>query len=558
MPVRQASSFFSKKVMDDDTLLAPDFDPNTLTIPQLKSALGKFGAPVPPRQERKATYVQLYRDHISTNPKLRRRVVPSAQGVTVVKASGSPDKKATKKIQEETRRTKADRSSFSNDNPFQKPVALSSDSEVDEEYEQLLMDEPPSPVPIRSRSKSAVRKPISPPRPMRFVAPEQLKVAGYMDPRELMSRARRRRAASASSLWAKILFGILLVSATCIGIYLQQYRSLPYCGSDIEPEAEDSLYFGVPVPLPSCRKCPPHATCHGNDIEKCTNGYLIRKPVFPLHSFCAADVAKYAYIDAMASELESLLSSHAGLVECGELVDHPYLSQERAKSQIRLGHLDLEDERFDSYWDLLMDDLQSGNSGSRSFEVKQRGESSVFLSHRPAYPLMCRIIKTFAELLEAYRWTLVGICVALVSLLFGYVKYNQSQRRKRRVLDLVDGVVEALIKQESLFRTGMDVRSAVSISQLRDFFLPNIRSMNDRRKLWDEVRKELLHNSSVRETVVLVEGEQHDAWQWIGSTILSPNSRKSFGSSVRHDTDLQSPEKPVNEPTTSSLYPSLL
>lgn len=38
-----------------------------------------------------------------------------------------------------------------------------------------------------------------------------------------------------------------------------------------------------------------------------------------------------------------------------------------------------------------------------------------------------------------------------------------------------------------------------------------------------QVRVQVLRNSSVRETVILVGGEQHDGWQWIGgSVLLSP------------------------------------
>ena len=34
-------------------------------------------------------------------------------------------------------------------------------------------------------------------------------------------------------------------------------------------------------------------------------------------------------------------------------------------------------------------------------------------------------------------------------------------------------------------------------------------------------------SSSVRETVTLIEGEQHDAWQWIGSSsLLSPDVKR--------------------------------
>lgn len=552
--------------MDDRDLLAENFDPATLTIAQLKSALARFDAPVPAKQEKKSVYVALFREHISANAhKLRTRlaaVAPSAIGIQAVSKRGSPNARETERLQQmerdtptkTSRRSRSERSSFSFENTFQ---ASAVSSGVEES-----MDEPEEVKPIRRRrSTSRARKKKTPERPARIpspaektanspkssfaasaspkspdkfmVSPDSIKIAGYVDPKELMSRARKRQASRVSLKLApvvrQVFLGLGIMAALVVILYLQQWRTLPYC---LETERElaiiETSVFGVPVPLPQCRICPTHATCDGNRIVKCANGFLIRDPVFPLHPFCAADVAKYAYIEAMAAELEHLLSDHAGLAECGELVDHPYLSPERARSHIRLNHLDLEDERFSSYWDLLMEDIRE-NEGTRSFEVRKRGPSMVFLSTKPSYPFMCRVTKTITELVDAYRSTLILLFAAMIAAVYSYFRYQSYKSQKHMVLQLVDAVIEALIKQESLFRSGAEERSAVSIIQLRDFFLSHIKSLSERTKLWENVRKELLHNSSVRETVVLVEGEQHDAWQWIGATILSPNSRKSFG-----------------------------
>lgn len=80
--------------MLDDELLAPDFDPTTLTIPQLKAALTAVGVTLPLRQERKTVYVELFQRHISAKAERLRRekraVRPSAEGIMAVSGSGSP------------------------------------------------------------------------------------------------------------------------------------------------------------------------------------------------------------------------------------------------------------------------------------------------------------------------------------------------------------------------------------------------------------------------------------------------------------------------------------
>jgi hypothetical protein len=59
--------------------------------------------------------------------------------------------------------------------------------------------------------------------------------------------------------------------------------------------------------------------------------------------------------------------------------------------------------------------------------------------------------------------------------------------------------------------------SALSINHLRDFFLADVPNLMERERLWQNVRREILYNSSVRETYVLIKDEQHEAWQWIGT-----------------------------------------
>ena len=78
----------------DDEYLTAGFDPATLTIPKLKSALTQVGVALPMKQERKQFYVELFQKHITRNrEKLlqrKRNVAPSAKGIFAVNGRGSP------------------------------------------------------------------------------------------------------------------------------------------------------------------------------------------------------------------------------------------------------------------------------------------------------------------------------------------------------------------------------------------------------------------------------------------------------------------------------------
>jgi hypothetical protein len=83
--------------MDFDELLSPDFDPNVLTIPQLKSFISSFDIELPSKQEKKAVYVEIYRKKVTANAaKLRAKfgkIKPSAEGIMAVSKRGSPNEK---------------------------------------------------------------------------------------------------------------------------------------------------------------------------------------------------------------------------------------------------------------------------------------------------------------------------------------------------------------------------------------------------------------------------------------------------------------------------------
>jgi hypothetical protein len=78
----------------EEEFLDPNFDPNSLTIARLKSALADAGVTLPMRQEKKPFYVDLFRTHISARAdellSARQHVRPSAAGIMAVSKNGSP------------------------------------------------------------------------------------------------------------------------------------------------------------------------------------------------------------------------------------------------------------------------------------------------------------------------------------------------------------------------------------------------------------------------------------------------------------------------------------
>lgn len=141
---------------------------------------------------------------------------------------------------------------------------------------------------------------------------------------------------------------------------------------------------------------------------------------------------------------------------------------------------------------------------------------------------------------------------------------------KRRALqrqseDLAEQVIQLLIEQNDRYVAGLEEQASISIPQMRDFMLPpsQFRNGKDRAWLWNAVKQLIAQNASIRETYVLLKGEQFDAWQWIGSSVLGSERRKS-GAHRQPSVEVgpspsREPPKPLNEPfeATMKLYPSL-
>lgn len=73
--------------------------------------------------------------------------------------------------------------------------------------------------------------------------------------------------------------------------------------------------------------------------------------------------------------------------------------------------------------------------------------------------------------------------------------------------------------------------STISVHQIRDaLFLKS--STRERNTLWPLVVEAIASNSSVRESVMSVQGEQQRMWEWIGADILTDIASGRRDSSV--------------------------
>jgi hypothetical protein len=77
----------------------------------------------------------------------------------------------------------------------------------------------------------------------------------------------------------------------------------------------------------------------GAELDHCTNGYILRKPVFPWHASCAPDLVKYANVERMRKELAATLSERAGAIKCGTESGDVHIPDVDAKAFLKKLHV---------------------------------------------------------------------------------------------------------------------------------------------------------------------------------------------------------------------------
>jgi hypothetical protein len=448
--------------MIDEEYIDKNFDPLTLTVAKLKSVLSEANVPLSGKQEKKQYYVDLFKQHVSGNQRLRMQTTPSNDGITNVHKNGRP-----------VTPTPSSRKSSRKENPFQSP-----------KLESPIVERP-----------SSVKKFFNPPP-----------IAGYVDHTQVKSLDHKRTSKSSGVFYNFTIFSLL---AAILAISYKFYIfNLPICQHmDEFAMLHTNNYFAECIP------CPLHSVCVNNEII-CNEGYIKQSSLF-FSPKCVPDISRLKNVETLVNDVSNLLSIHAGKAICGEVLGDQYLTEGKLKELIRPLHSEWSDTQFSSYWNLAMADLLTGET-----EV-QVIENFKFLSKTPKLTLLCRVSSWIFESIEYYQYYLYGLLLLSCAICFSIFKYNRYMSQKAHITELVEKVIHVLILQDERFKRGLENQSALSMTQLRDFFLPKNASA-EKTVIWDSVRTEVLHNSSIRETWIIIDGEQHEAWQWIGSAILNP------------------------------------
>jgi Man1-Src1p-C-terminal domain len=114
---------------------------------------------------------------------------------------------------------------------------------------------------------------------------------------------------------------------------------------------------------------------------------------------------------------------------------------------------------------------------------------------------------------------------------------KSTVKRKEINMHILQDVFTALHRQALDFKSGKTGLPCIPTTQLRDHFIiavggidaegRTLWAVDETRGVWDRVSKGVAENANVRETVMRVEGEEMEVWQWIGSVGLVPGSAKN-------------------------------
>ncbi|KAJ3174013.1 inner nuclear membrane protein enriched at telomere/subtelomere region [Geranomyces variabilis] len=244
-------------------------------------------------------------------------------------------------------------------------------------------------------------------------------------------------------------------------------------------------------------------------------------------------------------------------------------------------------ERFKTFWSLAMEEIRTPHryapagddddvSRVPTPDIVERFDRSNFTrilipAKPPIMPLACRLRRSIWETCRAYWMQLSSLGITVLFFVWFSYKRQNIAREARIVARVLDDVVDAASEEADAFATD-PLRHPIPglrIDQLRDYYLPahaatatagGATSNNDdyrhpegaavddhgrmrfhipddaaRTRIWDAVAALVQRNSSMKETVMDVQGQSHEVWQWIGSHALSPRAAKKTSTRVLGD-----------------------
>ncbi|KAJ3165400.1 inner nuclear membrane protein enriched at telomere/subtelomere region [Geranomyces variabilis] len=297
------------------------------------------------------------------------------------------------------------------------------------------------------------------------------------------------------------------------------------------------------------------------------------------------DLKRARNVHMLLELLETTVRHWIGRAECGGL-DHAVgedlrdpttgrilgMPTDTARKELhKLVERKWNSERFKTFWSLAMEEIRtphryapaSDDDVSRvpTPDIVERFDRSNFTrilipAKPPIMPLACRLRRSIWETCRAYWMQLSSLGITVLFFVWFSYKRQNIAREARIVARVLDDVLDAALEEADAFATD-PVRHPIPglrTDQLRDYYLPThaaAGATNDdyrhpegaavddhgrmrfhihddaaRTRIWDAVAALVQRNSSMKETVMDVQGQSHEVWQWIGSHALSPRAAK--------------------------------
>ncbi|KAJ1951525.1 hypothetical protein FBU59_000097 [Linderina macrospora] len=200
----------------------------------------------------------------------------------------------------------------------------------------------------------------------------------------------------------------------------------------------------------------------------------------------------------------------------------------------------LSDEEFEAAFDMALDELNS----KRTSEVQDylldfgddKGDVSFLVSHRPAYPFLCRLRRfALSALIGNMTSVLSGVGLFVVALIAS--RRIAAHRAEVRAADALVGSALDRLKRQArrhYLDPALSPSPSIPSMQLRDLLLlssdPSSTAADGgaadsayfdprtRASVWDRVRVVVERNANVRCRTTAVRGEPMRVWEWIGPT----------------------------------------
>ncbi|GJJ74127.1 hypothetical protein EMPS_06485 [Entomortierella parvispora] len=492
----------------------------------------------------------------------------------------TPVKKETKT------RKKADRSNFSDENPFQSESESerrrSRSRTVDTSSRSVTRSQSRSRQSSRSSGKERDTTPVKdhvfkvPAQPAfsRFMQPPSSKIkddsgsasssVAHSTPRRLSvselpepkplhlsSSGHRRTGFNRNNLKQYLAPALVALSAILLtyGAWYRQTRiQVGFC-TPTTTEKNTAFYY------PSCIPCPDRATCISSDAEPiCPPEYLLKPQLFsfgnllPLTPVCVLNKAKEYQSLQVADAAEKLLHSHAGNVDCSMVRDSFPVNSAgyRSRRGIPVDELryqleqlkddSVSDEDFSQYWDLAMRELRR-RPNKVSFEQGVNSED-IIRSLKPRRSLGCAIRQTLVGWIVKFKFFFAALLASVIGAV-AVKNYITRRHKETRVINgLVQNVLTKLSDQAHYYYVDPVIYPEPFLPQLhlRDVLLANVHSTAQRQEIWDNVVAAVERNSNVRTSTQEVRGEVHRVWEWVGASgVLSDQAAGHSGSGLhRH------------------------